>query len=254
MKITTKVAAAALLALSAVPAMAADFAAVPAPLESAAPRLTRPAYSSFDGFFVGAHVGGAFRPGTSLNTATGNTAVGVAIPGSTSFAGRSGYSAFFGGFAGYNWTWGNYLLGAEFSGDYAPNSQHWSGFGVTNNGVGVPPTVTTARYAMKLDGALQTRAKFGYLISPSIAAYGFTGIGVDFVQFRVQNAGVVGSASAAPATFGVGAGVEWMAFGNFGIRSEYEYRRAFNENIYPGLLSYNTGRHMVRLGATYLFR
>lgn len=252
MKMTTKVAAAALFALSAMPAMAADFASVPAPLEGPVTRLTRPAYSSFDGFFVGAHVGGAFRPGTGLNVPANVAILGLPLNNpAASAASRSGYSALFGAYAGYNWTFGNYLLGAELVGDYAPNSMHWQGPIVL---AGTPPTVTTARYGMKLEGALQSRAKLGYLISPSIATYGFAGIGVDFVSLRGQVNGVTASASSAPATFGVGAGVEWMAFGNFGVRTEYEYRRAFNQDIYPGLISYNTDRHMLRLGATYTFR
>jgi opacity protein-like surface antigen len=253
MKLSSKVAAAALLILSGAPAFAADFGGVPAPTEAATQRLARPAYSSFDGFFVGGFVGDTIRPSKTINALTPGT-----LPASSAiiYPGRGGQSFMFGAFAGYNATIGNILLGAELIGDISPNGGHWSGNGQLVSGI-IPPA-TTQRAAVNVNGAIQTRGKIGYVFTPQIAAYTFAGVGLDFVSYRFANAGVrvptpsYAASNATLGTYGVGAGLEWAVVNNVALRAEYEWRRSFDNSIWAGT-RYDTGRHIVRVGASYLF-
>ncbi len=250
MKSYLKAFAAILFVSTSVSALASDVPVLEGP---ASVPMTRTDYGSFEGWFVGGHVGNAFSTNRSV------TVVNPGLAGLSSnyyvFPGRNGSSLIAGLSAGYNWQAGPYVVGSEFLGEYS-HGHHWSG--AANGFSGGIPASTTARYAAGVDAALQARARFGYVVSPAWLLYGFGGLGVDFMKFRYQNQGVRintpvwGYSSAAPATWGIGTGVEWAAFGNIHLKAEYEYRRAFNSPI--GFGAQNDGaRHLVRLGVNYTF-
>jgi opacity protein-like surface antigen len=215
---------------------------------------TVPVSPAFDGFFVGGHVGDTVRPAKTITAAT---PASLPVSSGINFAGRGGQSALFGFSAGYNWTVGGMLFGAEFIGDLSPNGGHWSENGTLNSFM-FPNAPTTMRTAVYVNGALQTRARLGYVFNNSIAAYGFAGVGLDFVSYRFADNGAriatpsYGASRATLGTWGVGLGAEWLVASNIAIRGEVEYRRSLDSTIWAGS-RYDTGRYIARLGATYLF-
>lgn len=214
---------------------------------------TVPVSSAFDGFFVGGHVGDTVRPAKTITAAT---PASLPVSSGINFGGRGGQSALFGLSAGYNWSAGGVLWGAEVIGDLSPNGGHWSNNGTLNSFM-LPNAPTATRAAVYVNGALQTRARLGYVFNNSIAAYGFAGVGLDFVSYRFADKGAripapaYASSSATLGTWGVGLGAEWLLASNVAIRGEVEYRRSFDSTIWAGS-RYDTGRYIARLGATYL--
>lgn len=257
MKSYLKAATAALLSFAAMPAMASDLpAAAPTPvLEAPVPvGLSRPSMNLFEGFFIGGHAGAAIRPAQSYRLDNAP----FAPPGFQAvFPGRGGASAVFGAVVGYNWQAGPFLWGAELMGEFSPNARHWSSPVVFDDGT--TTLVGSSGVASSVDGALQSRVKLGYSFAPTWALYGLAGLGIDFRSYQYQEAGLRiatpawARSKATPATWGVGAGVEWMSMGNVSLRGEYEYRRAFSNHLWADQ-GENAGRHILRVGANYYFR
>jgi outer membrane immunogenic protein len=150
-----------------------------------------PAYlSDWAGFYIGIHGGGGWAD-TTFDFFTGDNAK------------LSG--GLVGGHAGYNWQYGSVVAGLEADFD----------------GADISKTVlpgTRFELKEKTNELASARARVGYLVFPSLLAYGTAGAGWGHTEFSSAGATV-----SAGNQFGwvAGAGLEYKLFGPLLLRAEY---------------------------------
>jgi outer membrane immunogenic protein len=224
----------ALIALGAtVPALAADLAA--RPYTKAAPAVYAPIYN-WTGFYIGGHVGGAFR-------------------GNDGFAGTNNGSDD-----------GRFLGGVQVGADYqfAPNwvlgiEGQYSWLGSNNNNVAFTGVGAGYVYSNNQRGLGSVTGRIGYTWGPALlyvkGGYAYS----DHSQNVTLNGG--------PAAFGVnggdhdgytvGAGLEYMFAQNWSAKIEYQYydfgRTRFNVAPLDVFGSIRNDEHTVKAGLNYRF-
>ena len=231
----------------AAPAMAADMA--PAPVYKAP--VPVPIVYGWTGWYVGANLGGAwsndpvtvstsnvgFCPVSAGCTAAFATSQISAQGASGSFGGnRTGVIG--GGQIGYNWqvapAW---VAGLETDFQGIGGSSSFNGGGGTIGLPGFPGSgVTTNGLAVtkQTDWMGTVRARFGYLVTPSLLVYGTGGLAygdtkssTNVSQSLVGFGGIApnyassASVSGARAGWTAGGGLEWMIFPRWSVKAEY---------------------------------
>jgi len=222
----------ALVALGAtVPALAADLGA--APYYAKAPAYAAPIYN-WTGFYVGAHLGGAFSSDNNFTgLATGNNGNGRFLGG---VQGGADYQFapnwVLGAEAQYSWLSGR--AGAVFPG----------GFVYNNNQRGLGSLTGRVGYTW---GPGLVYVKGGYAFSDNNESVTLGGVPIAFATVGDHQNG-----------YTVGAGVEYMFAPNWSAKVEYQYynfgKASFSA---PAALvpfgSFTTDDHVVRAGINYRF-
>jgi outer membrane immunogenic protein len=190
-------------------ANAADLA-VAAPVYKAPPAYV----SDWSGLYVGLAGGYGF----------GNTSID-GVPNAKPQGGL------FGGYVGYNWQFGSWVAGVE------------SDFSGADLKTTVVPGLTE-----KTDELASSRARVGYLVLPSVLAYGTAGAG--YGHSEVNSNGTAFDVN----QFGwvAGAGVEYKVWGNFIARAEYLHYDFAKTSLVPGANLSETV-DLVRGGLSYKF-
>jgi outer membrane immunogenic protein len=201
-------------------------------------------YYNWNGFYVGANVGGAW----SNNDALWSPLPASAVFGFFPIANNTGGSSAIGGFqAGYNWqftpTW---VVGLEGDWSWAKTGGSFSQPWVSNPGsVALPGSFTTMGSTM--DWVSSLRARLGYLVLPNLMAYGTVGGAWGKVDYTASNFGPGAPPYATSTSFSntqggwvAGGGLEWMITNNWQLRGEYLY------------YSLNSSPSTVRGAANYL--
>jgi outer membrane immunogenic protein len=203
-------------------ASAADLA-VNAPVYKAAPVIL----SDWSGFYIGVNGGYGWTDSTFVN---------FFDPGDLNIKQKGGL---FGGHAGYNWQWGSVVTGLEV--DFDAADIHGTAPGFISEGV----VITDAAKTNELASA---RARVGYLLTPSLLAYGTAGAGWAHTNFN-DNFGDVGGIS----QFGwvAGVGLEYKVYNNWIARSEYlHYDFGLTDNTFG---PFRETIDVVRGGLSYKF-
>ncbi|HEY0234710.1 MAG TPA: outer membrane protein [Afipia sp.] len=214
----------AVLALGSTSVLAAD---LPARTYTKAPPIVAPVYN-WNGFYIGAHVGGAFGGDNGVS--------GVGI----STSNRD--SAFLGGGqGGYNWQFApNWLLGVE--GDISGLSSSDRNF---NNG--------PAAFRDRTDWLASVTGRLGYTWGPGLI-YAKGG-----VAFRDDNglSGTTPFATNRDSTgYTIGGGLEYMFAPAWSAKIEYQYYNFDNTSVVPlagPAFSYKDDVHTVKAGINYHF-
>ena len=234
--------------LIAAPAFAADLPPRPAPVPYRAPPPVV-VYFSWTGFYLGAHVGGAWSGQNwtdstiALNFNNGNNGAFIA-----------------GGQFGGNYQIGSFVIGAEVDGDWVANSNN------TGNGV-VIPNGNTVQLTSNNRWITTAAARFGVAID-RVLVYGKAGGGwVGNNGFTLNNtttgASITGTNSNTASGWLVGAGVEWAFASNWTVKFEYDYLGLGNQTFtVPATAPFlagdtftTSGRsvQMAKFGINYLF-
>jgi outer membrane immunogenic protein len=224
---------------------AADLA-VKAPVYKAAPVIL----SDWAGFYVGIH-GGYGWGHTSIDTPAflGDIFDYLKI-GSLDASPKGGV---FGGHAGYNWQYGAVVTGLEID---------FSGADInTSDMVGkfwCPPG--TLSRSVKFDELASARARLGYLVLPSLLAYGSAGLGWGHSEITgtATTSRESVSASADANNFGwvAGGGLEYKLLEHVLVRGEYlHYDFASTSYSFPLVGGVNAASRIdvVRGGLSYKF-
>jgi outer membrane immunogenic protein len=242
-----------LFALVAVPALAGSIGTATAadvdPYYRAPPVVVP--YYNWNGFYIGATVGGAWSNNDALWTPLPSSAAFGAFP----IAGNTGGSSAIGGFqAGYNWQFApTWVVGLEGDWSWAKTGGSFDQPRVFNaGGVAVPGSFTSM--SSTLDWVSSLRARLGYLILPSLMAYGTVGGAwgkIDYAASNFAGAPLVVPSYATSTAFSnteggwvAGGGLEWMITNNWLLRGEYLYYSVGNSPSvvvgapnYPGIPS-----------------
>jgi outer membrane immunogenic protein len=192
-----------LLASIAGAASAADLSAPRSAAYTKAPALS-PAVN-WSGFYIGA-VGG-------YASETGSDPLGI----------KGGFG---GGTLGYNWQFGQFVIGLEGDGTFGSVSST-----ATVNGV----TATA-----KVDSFSTIRGRAGVAVD-QVLFYGTAGLALADTKITTATA----SASNTQTGFAAGAGVEWMFAPRWSLKAEYLYRQFDNTTIAgvsTGTLAVNSGQ------------
>jgi outer membrane immunogenic protein len=216
-------------------AMAADM-----PVKAPRPMAPLPPAISWNGFYIGANVGGAWT-----NNDTGFTERGVPVTfgdnGSNNNAGVVG-----GGQLGYNWQINNFLLG--FEGDFNGSSQKRSNTFV----VGIDTFDTEA----KVQWFATARGRLGWVQGPWL--WYVTGGGA-WVNFEGSvNSARFGSFSSETTRSGwtVGGGVEWQFVPHWTAKIEYLFIDVGNNDFHDNngdIMNVKLQENVVRVGVNYIF-
>lgn len=227
-------------------AQAADMAAR-MPMKAPAPMI---AVYNWTGFYVGAHVGGAFSNSSAVTSVTAT--------GALSSAGNSNDSTVFGGGQiGYNWQFSpNWVFGIEAD---------LSGSDIRNGYTGATAVpATTAAYSQRIDMFGTVRGRLGYAWNNTLvyATGGYAWADTDTT--RVQLTGAAPVANGTSETLGrtlsgytVGGGLEYGFTPNWSAKLEYNYidlgnrRSAFP--ISARTTAFDTEIHTVKFGINYRF-
>lgn len=192
------------LLASVLPVCAADMA-----LKAPAPA----AGIDWSGFYVGIHGGGLW----------GDTTISTFSFSNTGFI--------WGGQAGHNWQYRNFVVGLEAD---VSRPTHRDTVGVGN-----------ASIASQLDYLASVRARVGYLLTPDVLA--FVGGGAGFGHGQITTTGVNLSA----VHFGpvAGGGLEYMISRNFTVRAEVDkyWLGGASYTIVPGTVNPTVARVAVNL-------
>jgi outer membrane immunogenic protein len=228
-----------LLATVAIAAFAAALPANAADLGYGAPYQKAPYYAApiynWTGFYLGAHVGGAFSSDNNFNNGlgTGNNGNGRLLGGLQAGADWQFSPNFVVGVEGqYSWLSGN--VGAVFPG----------GFAYTNNQRGLGSITGRVGYTWG-PGLLYVKGGFAY--SDNNESVTFAGIPVGFATSGNHSGG-----------YTVGAGVEYMFAPNWSAKAEYQYYNFGDANFTaPAALvpfgRFTTDDHTFKLGVNYRF-
>jgi outer membrane immunogenic protein len=192
-----------LLASIAGAASAADLSAPRSAAYTKAPALS-PAVN-WSGFYIGA-VGG-------YASETGSDPLGI----------KGGFG---GATVGYNWQFGQFVLGLEGDGTFGDVSSTATIGGVT----------ATA----KVDSFSTIRGRAGVAVD-QVLFYGTVGLALADIKISTPTA----SASNTQTGFAAGAGVEWMFAPRWSLKAEYLYRQFDNTTIASvptGTLAVNSGQ------------
>jgi outer membrane immunogenic protein len=225
----------ALVALGAtVPALAADLGARPA--YTKAPVYAAPIYN-WTGFYVGAHLGGAFSSGSNFNgLAIANSSNGRFLGGLQAGADYQFAPNWVAGVEGqYSWLSGS--VGAVFPGAPVP-------FVYTNNQRGLGSITGRVGYTW---GPGLLYVKGGYAYSDNNESVTVAGVPVAFATDNDHKNG-----------YTVGAGVEYMFAPNWSAKAEYQYYNFGTTTFTAGPAPivgarFRDDEHTVKVGVNYRF-
>jgi len=227
--------------VSAASSFAADlpsFKAPPPPPPLPAPIMT------WNGFYVGLNAGGTWSQSSTANISAvplfndplwlqGN-AFAVSAAGAVPTSNASGFIG--GGQIGYNWQFaGTFVAGVEADIQGVATSGGRNGVaGVVFNGLTGAAGVTTSQVGKQLDYFGTVRGRLGYLVTPTLLAYGtgglaYGGVGLSAYQSSFDTGGFYGPGFGGR-TFNdtligwtAGGGLEWMFMPNWSAKAEYLY-------------------------------
>jgi outer membrane immunogenic protein len=222
------------------PLSGASLAADAAPVVKAPVAAATPVWS---GFYLGGHVGVAWtdwRSQTSFVAVPVPPAVGNPITGS--FPGPDGTQhSFLGGVqAGYNWQYGNLVLGGEVDISFLPN-EHQQSYAISSAaliaaGLGTiigGPDGFVSSWSRQVDWLATARLRIGYTINPALLLYATGGLAVAGLESSVTYPGLVdtgGGGQLVPISaqrrwtevgYAIGAGGEWALTRNISGKLEY---------------------------------
>jgi outer membrane immunogenic protein len=221
----------ALIALGAMPAMAADLGAR---TYTKAPAYAPVPMYNWTGFYVGGHVGGAFASDNSI-------AGGLTLGDNGQFIG--------GVQGGYDYQFApNWVFGVE--GQYS-----WSGN--QNNGVNFTVGGVNYNYTSKQDGLGSATARLGYTWGPALlyvkGGYAFADYSESFTN--VTTGAALALAKSNQDGYTVGAGLEYMFAPSWSAKVEYQYFDFGNTAFTVGGTTYDVknDEHTVKAGLNYRF-
>ena len=219
-------------------AMAADM-----PVKAPPPMAPLPPAISWNGFYIGANVGGAWTNNDENFTVNG-VPVTVGGSGSDNNAGVVG-----GGQLGYNWQINNWLIG--FEGDFNGSSQKRSNTFIE------PVFGDTIDTEARINWFATARGRLGYVNGPWL--WYVTGGGA-WVNFKgsITNATLGTSISSETTRSGwtVGGGVEWMFVPNWSAKLEYLFIDVGDNDFNDGngnSTNVKLQENVVRVGLNYHF-
>jgi outer membrane immunogenic protein len=207
-------------------AYAADLPAPPAAPYTKAPAIVSPV-TNWSGFYIGAMGGYA-----SENT-------------SDQFGIKGGFG---GGTVGYNWQFGQFVVGIE--GDGA--------FGDINNSITQAfPGVGTLTASAKVDALATIRGRFGVAFD-QVLLYGTGGLAIADTKVGVTAPGVALSDTQTMTGWTAGAGIEWMFLPHWSVKGEYLYRSFSSQTFFaaqlpPGISSGTLNINSGQVGINYHF-
>lgn len=213
-------AAAAILAVSAISANAAD---LPARTYTKAPPMMDPIFS-WTGWYVGANGGGTFGDRSGNLVAFTPGFLGAVTAGGTPGALGTRHEGYFGGGqVGYNWQAANFVYGleADFQGaDIGKRST------VVFPGAGpILPSVSTGRDHLNWFGTFRGRVGFAVdrvlFYGTGGLAYGETRTSATNVFTPAVGGVFTGGVNDTRVGYAVGAGIEWAFAPNWTIKGEY---------------------------------
>jgi outer membrane immunogenic protein len=232
-----------------------------------APPVVAPVFS-WNGFYVGGNVGGAWSNNDALWTPFPASPVFGVFP----IAGNTGSSSAIGGFqAGYNWQFApTWVAGIEGDWSWAKTGGSFDQPWVTNPGGGAVAGSFTSM-SSTLDWVSSLRARLGYLVLPNLLAYGTVGGAWGKIDYAASNFAPGAPAYATSTAFSntqggwvAGAGLEWAITPNWLLRGEYLYY-SLNSSpsvvVSPGIAGLlpsgyswsNTNVSVARAGLSYKF-
>ena len=244
----TMAAGAALLSLS-MSANAADVGAQPR-VYAPPPMYVPPPVFSWTGFYVGGNFGGAWNHQNVTDTLFG-----------LNFSNASNDGAIMGGGqAGFNYQFGNIVLGVEWDIDWVGNND------ATNSGIGIAGI-----------GPIQVRSNNGWITTlagrfgvayDNWLFYGKAGGGwVGSDNFTITNtvtgASIAGFGNNTNSGWLAGAGIEWALAPNWSVKIEYDYLGLNSQTFTAPVGTFLAGDtfttskpnvQMVKVGANYLFK
>jgi outer membrane immunogenic protein len=224
----------AVVALTAVGAVAAQAADLPTRKEAPAPIFVPPPFT-WTGFYVGVNAGGIWPSGSRSATifdphaGTDGGFINAGFPG-----GLGSQSAGFlgGGQAGYNWQTGAFVLGVETDFDGSTLSKKFNNVGspfAAATGLGGDFLTVNGKNSLTWLGT--TRGRLGFVVTPDnrlmIYATGGVAYGGGNSQFSVFDAthGAIFSSNPSSSRVGwvIGGGAEYAITNNITIKGEYLY-------------------------------
>jgi outer membrane immunogenic protein len=185
-------AGAALLALSAASALAAD---LPARMPTKAPAAVSPVYN-WSGWYIGINGGGAWGRSNWRDTATGATTGDFNVSG-----------GMIGGTVGANWQTGQWVFGLEGDAD-------WANIKGSTSTACVPNCETKSNFFSTVRG--RTGVAFG-----TVLPYLTGGLAIADIESGGRGTGTTSSTTKAGWT--IGTGVEWAVVGPWTAKVEYLY-------------------------------
>jgi len=233
-------------------ALAASFAgsALAADLPSKKAPVAAPPVMSWTGFYVGANAGGAWSGNNSGNLQVygGTPALSVIPVGrkvSNSYGGFLG-----GGQVGYNYQlMQSFVIGAEADIQGMAGSAGTANFTGASSANGVTYT-TIGKTSSNLQYIGTVRGRVGYLVMPTLLAYGTAGFAYGGVSSNVwlatggtDSSGGGGSLSYSNTQAGwtAGGGLEWMFLPNWSAKAEYLYYSLSNGYASTGVTDTTSG-------------
>ena len=250
-------------------ALAASFSgsALAADLPSKKAPVVAPPALSWTGFYVGANAGGLWSGNNSGSLKIYGAGPGLPPALSAIPAGRNVFNNY-GGFLGGGQVGYNYQLMKSFVIGAEADIQGIAGNASTANFSGVASSAGTTYTTLgKATSNLQyigtVRGRVGYLVMPTLLAYGTAGFAYGGVSSNVWLA-TAGSGGALGGTGGAGAlsysntqsgwtaggGVEWMFAPNWSAKAEYLYYSLSNGYASGGVIDTNTGAWGYGIGAS----
>jgi outer membrane immunogenic protein len=236
------------LALTTGPSLAADLPTLAPPPVPVPP----PPVFIWTGFYIGLNAGGTWSASDTVTTATANTSSIAGLNGDVGGAiaalGTGSVPLKFGGFigggqVGYNYQFGSSLVAgieADFQGVAgAHHSTSLAQAGIVPDSIAIgggPAGITSLISASKrVDWLGTVRGRLGFLITPTLLAYG-TG-GLAYGQAKSSSGiseqlgfidtpapfGTFGSFSQTRVGWTAGGGLEWMFLPNWSAKVEYLY-------------------------------
>ena len=260
-------------------ALAASFAgsALAADLPSKKAPVAAPPVMSWTGFYVGANAGGAWSGNNSgsLQVYGGAPALSAIPVGNKVFNNYGGFLG--GGQVGYNYQlMQSFVIGAEADIQGLAGNSGTANFTGFSSGNGTSYT-TVGKASSNLQYIGTVRGRVGYLVMPTLLAYGTAGFAYGGVSSTVWlatsgNAGATGGGgslaySNTQAGWAAGGGLEWMFLPNWSAKAEYLYYSLSNgyasttiaDTITPNAWAYGIGAsrsyngNIVRAGVNYHF-
>ena len=240
----TAVAVAALLALS-MAANAAEVGARP-PVYAPPPIYVAPPFS-WTGFYLGANIGGAWGRRNVTDSLFG-LSLSNSVNNNGAFIG--------GGQLGYNYQFGNFVLGIEGDFDGVANT-NTAANGVVGPGIGTILLTSNNRWittlAARVGVANDTWLFYGKAGGGWVGSDNFT------ITNTVTGASITGSNTNTNSGWLVGAGIEWAFAPNWSVKIEYDYL-GLNSQTFTApaggflagdtFITSNPNVQMVKVGAT----
>ena len=231
--------------------IAANAADVPPYARPVAPPAYLPPPFSWTGFYLGANIGGAWGRRNVTDSLFGLN-LSNSVNNNGAFIG--------GGQLGYNYQFGNFVLGIEGDFDGIANT-NTAANGVVGPGIGTILLTSNNRWIT----TLAARVGVG---NDTWLFYGKAGGGwVGSDKFTITNtatgASITGSNTHTNSGWLVGAGIEWAFAPNWSVKIEYDYLGLNSQTFTapPGgflagdtFTTSNPNVQMVKVGANYLFK